>query len=224
MAGAYVASSVAYATSNKITPSLPTGWGENHLLVALCFLYGSGVTWNTPAGWTKVGNTTQLSSDWALFYKVLGSGEGNPTFTASGSANLVVSLHDFSGFATSSPLDDSSNTAYVTYNTTLQAAEVDVANQPVWAMICGASYDEGGAQAASVPSGYTERYDVETSNIGMYVATKEITSNGATGAVDATLAVETNMKHAFLVAFKLAAAGGSGVPKHSDYYHRRRAA
>lgn len=205
----YVASSSAYvASGNSIKPSLPSGWSPGHVCLALGQLYGANITWATPDGWTKVANRTQLSGDWAMFVKALASGESAPVFGASGSASLSISLHALSGLDTAAIVDSYSNTAYTIWDTSLVAASVTVIAQPVLLCLVGAAYDEGGAQAAAPPDGFTERYDAEVGASGLlhYLATKKVTANGGTGSVTATLAVETNFKHAFGVALKVAAA------------------
>jgi MSHA biogenesis protein MshQ len=96
--------SKATAGSGNVTPTLPTGWAQNDLLLCLTESYDNVVP--TITGWTAIYNRTAGANHSAsAFYKLAGAAESNPTVTHSGGSSVVAVCSAFRGVDTATPFD-----------------------------------------------------------------------------------------------------------------------
>src|SRR4030095_1844256 len=98
------------ALSAAVTPA----WGASENRTAgnllVCFVAGTGsgvgAAPAAPSGWTRVGvGSTTTSPTCALYYKIAAGADTAPTIAAITNVILTAQLAEFSGNASSSPLD-----------------------------------------------------------------------------------------------------------------------
>lgn len=112
MAYALVGSAGAVSLgASPVTPAYGQSPTENNLLICWLAMYGVSESFanfpSTPSGWTLVPGATvggSYQSNVGIYYKVAGGGDAAPTFTSTGT-EFAARLAEFSGGATSSPLD-----------------------------------------------------------------------------------------------------------------------
>ena len=126
MAIALVGSAGTVATgTNSVSPTFAQSTTAGNLLI--CWLATQNGAPGTPSGWTAaVGGTAQTE----VYYKAnCGAGETAPTISDNVSTFMAAMLCEFSGAATTSPLDQKSTRATGTTSPqTATAAAVDAAS------------------------------------------------------------------------------------------------
>jgi len=208
MAIAFCGDSSAGSSTASVAVSRPAGvvYGD----VLLAFLVGSDPaitpTFTTPSGWTSLATDTVEGRAHAVYWRRAGASEPTSyTFAHDGddavsaTAGYVVA---YSGCVYSGdPVDAYSNTAYITSDKDVVAAEVTttVAN----AVLVYLGTASGSGVGAGTIAGMTEREDAAwNGDRRILVADAVQASAGASGAKTATLTADANFtnKHAFLVA------------------------
>jgi hypothetical protein len=112
---------VASSTGATITPTFAQSTTAGNLLIA--WIYNSNGNTPTLSGWTRSHATTTAS----IMYKPnCAAGESNPAFNVGGGTNFAA-LGEFSGGATSSPVDQTGSTGNALGNGTTTASAADTA-------------------------------------------------------------------------------------------------
>lgn len=110
MAYALVGTAGALATGSgsniAITPAYGQSPTANNLLLLGVLGFGTTTTPSTPAGWT-LGPTLGAGGSATIFYRIATGGDAAPTVAALASTTWLGAVAEFSGNATSSPLDQS---------------------------------------------------------------------------------------------------------------------
>lgn len=149
--------------------STPT---ENNLLVA-CFAYRDTVDPETPpSGWTKAVTENGFSNHVGFWFKIAGASEPTAvTFAWTGAAANLLLITEYSGNATSSPLDvvdgnneGSGDVSTLSSGTTATTAEDD----ELW--IAGFVVRGGSDGFTSFTNSFTEIFDVSNAGEGLGVA------------------------------------------------------
>ncbi len=211
--------SVGSANASSVTVTTSATGSGNLLVAFVSVVQTSGVTITAPTGWVQIGTTqgtTSGNGSFAMFYLPNStSGVTSYIFSFSVSCNAAVSFEEWSGVATSSPLDqdvaqkNAKATSAPTGTTAALAASGELA---IWGLGIGAS---GTLTYSSVTNSYTE----DTAS--------NANSSGATMQAEATLFYNTSVGSAatssgctmsgagaignttILAVFKPAAGGGS---------------
>ena len=132
---AYAATSLVQsnsATSGGGGTSVAAAYGSsvtaNHLLVAICD-GGAATTFTTPAGFTAAKNESSTTSQ-GIFYKIAAGTETTVTCAAASGATmpLTTQIYEYSGVATTSPLDAVNNTTSTGTNSTPSSGSVTTSN------------------------------------------------------------------------------------------------
>lgn len=210
MAFAFInATSVNSASSSSLVCNKPTNTAQNDIMFALVSQSGAGGYPNSvPSGWASLGQNHSVSFN-ELFWKSAGGSEpGDYTWGFAGSQQGRVTIVTYrDGFATSSPIDVVSNTAYTTNNATFRAASMSVTatGSPLIFFATGVKTFAINYTKPSVPTtDWAENFDggAETSDMWVEVASMVWSGSGATGDMDATGSdtPESGNKHAFAVA------------------------
>lgn len=91
---------------SSVTPAWGSGESRTANNLLICWsLSTSGTRSGTPSGWSLAVFQNNLSTASAIFYKIAAGGDAAPTLTSASTA--YAALAEFSGNATSSPLDQS---------------------------------------------------------------------------------------------------------------------
>jgi len=191
--------------------SKPTGVAEDDIMFAHILHYNATDRLSTiPDGWVEIGRHKNGSYNQALYYKVAGASEGaSYTFGLSASSKLAVTISAYRGnFDPSDPIDDFSNTEYVTSNTTYRAASLTLTN-PNSTVLMFPSIYSGTVYTFNNPitqdAGWVEDYDHGSTSPDFSRAgyRKKIRVSGATGVIDSIGQTGSTIKHAFAVALNI---------------------
>jgi hypothetical protein len=102
---AFVAAGAAsHANNASVTPGVPAGLAQNDFMVMLAAIRGTSATVNTPAGWTLLTSSANVS----LFGKLAGASESAPTVSFTGGAAGDDTSAQIAAFRPSSPLSATS--------------------------------------------------------------------------------------------------------------------
>ncbi|MDX1708225.1 MAG: hypothetical protein R3274_06470, partial [Desulfobacterales bacterium] len=97
--------------ATSVSATFDTAPTENNLLVAIVGNRDSSTAPNTPSGWSVAISQTTNTPGQVIFYKIAGASESS-TVTVNNygtSTNLGIHIYEYSGVATSSPLDQSNS-------------------------------------------------------------------------------------------------------------------
>lgn len=198
------ASNTAWGTS--LSPSVPFSVNDDDILFAYIALSIGQAISSAPSGWASLGNDTAQKH--YLYYKIASSESGSYTWTWGSDSKARIQIAAYrGGFDPGDPIDATSNTDYVTSDTTVRAASFSVTNTDSTIIFAGCGY---GAAACTFtpptnPGTFTEDVDAGDSSSDRYItfAHYEWPSSGATGDIDATFSTTTTTKHAFAVSLNL---------------------
>lgn len=163
------------------------------------------------SAWTLVGTATPTGTATRsyLYYRIASGEPANYTVGFSGSAGYkrcVIIAYTSGDFNALDPVDVSSNTEYVTNDTTVRAAAMSVSDADSPLFFVGYVYTSSGrtwtAPAAIGGVSWTEDYNnsdlTNRFTVGAY--SMVMSSLGSTGDINATISSATTFKHAFAVA------------------------
>ena len=109
-------------SSGSVTPTLPAASGSGHLLVAVVANRANCASFSGPAGWLRATTNCTTSGTAEIWYLAnSGSGTTSAKFTWTGGSTVTGELSEWSGVATTSPLDQ---TGKVTVSTAATSATV----------------------------------------------------------------------------------------------------
>ncbi|MFA6354853.1 MAG: hypothetical protein WCW65_00275 [Candidatus Paceibacterota bacterium] len=213
MTGACVVTGIVprtYDNSSSISAVVtkPTGVVQNDIMFAYIMHNNSTDRLNSiPVGWTQIGRHKNGNSNQALYYKVAGPSEpASYTFGLSSSSRFAVTINAYRGcFNITTPIDTSSNTEYVTSNTTYRAASMNLTSSYTTVIIFP-SVNASGAKTFTAPitqsGGWTEDYanGNASSQFSRNAYSKMINTSGLTGVIDSIGFSASIGKHAFAVA------------------------
>lgn len=148
---------------NSITPTWGTGLNRTagNLLICCCDAFLVATFPTTPSGWsvaTQLTNANGLGSSISLYYKIAAGSDAAPTLGPVTSAILVGQLLEFSGNASSSPLDRFASTGLTSSPQTVNLGATDATAGELLMIV---SADQ--RSAARTPT------DTLTSNVGTVV-------------------------------------------------------
>lgn len=196
------------STSAVVTK--PTGVVQNDIMFAYILHNNATDRLTTiPSGWTQIVRHKNASSNQALYYKVAGASEpASYTFGLSASSRFAVTINAYRGcFNTTTPIQVSSNTEYITNNTTYRASSMTLLS-PYTTVIMFPSVNASGVKTFAAPvtqgGGWTQDYanGNASSQFSRNAYSKLITVSGVTGVIDSIGFSATTGKHAFAVALK----------------------
>lgn len=175
-----------------------------------------------PSGWTLVTSLIVSTSRSWVYYKVLASGDlTTHTWTWAASQKTMSTCVRYNGTHTTTPVED-----YATYTDSVGVTPHYYGSltndQPMLVGIATTPYTLATSQ--TVGTGYTERLDTGSTTPDFWHEYAD--TNGTWGGGTSNVTV-TPSRTTTALNFHLAiapAAESSGVPRHSDYYHRRRSA
>ena len=203
-----------------VTPAWGTGESRtaNNLLILWVDGQGSATLPSAPANWSIGIQKAGTSCSASVFYKVAAGGDAAPTVGAVTSTVLTAQLAEFSGNATSSPLDKTGTAAGTTSTQVATAGAADTAGGELVVYATGALYSlaatktlsnslNNGATAhnttnnsTSTVNHYDLGYGITTGNSAADADTFSFTTQRITGAVVA------------LASFKLAPSPVTVIP------------
>ena len=222
MAVSYVGTSTAsHATENvNFTIDAVAGTADGDILIMTCQSYYSG-TPTLPAGWTKfIDNEADGAT--SVWWK-RASSEG-ATYTIDPNVGASCQITVWRGCVTSgNPYDDTDMWNDGASGTTLRSV-LEPSEAGTMGVVFGRC-DTAAGPTVTPASGWTEIVDRYWADYGQtfWMAYKELASSGSTGNIDSTLSASKTGRYTVAFCLKAAPAAG-GVPEHSDYYRRRRAA
>ena len=220
MAIAFVDASLGTNYGSSLTITLPT-YAEDDLLLAFV---GRGQndpqdTWDDDGGggngWTRlVSNYTSLGRDeeTAIFYKVAGASESNPTFTHGGNYNLTGIIASYRGGDTSSPFDvaynNSNHYLFTLDDSTPTPPAITTATDGA-VVIVMSHINNGQISVIGAPTNYTLRESNVDTNANIMLADRTIASAGTEtpGAWNNTTSGDLSESHSYTLAIKPAGAG-----------------
>lgn len=177
--------------SNTVALTLSSGWQAGDLAIAAITVEDTvdRVGLGTPAdGWTEILDTvlsTRTHRTW-VFYRVLQSGDSDPTWTLNASDEWAAALVVFRGISGAAPIVEASAQVNNSSTTSSTAPSVSILNGGYLLHI--ASNMAGSTWTP--PSGYTELADrrsgSSTSNISLSIHGIDTASDGTSGTAVAT--------------------------------------
>ncbi len=194
---------------NSALINKPTGVVTNDIMFAhILHTNNSDRLVSIPADWILIGRHRNGSSNQALYYKVATTTEAaSYTFNFSANPPVGITISAYRGcFNPLNPVIASSNTQYVTSNTTYRASAITVpANTtvlffPSVVTTTAATF----ANPLTQSGGWTEDYDSNSSVSGhaRAVYRKMISAASSTGVIDSIGMTGTTIKHTFSVGLR----------------------
>lgn len=202
MALTFVNAATANNTVNSLACSKPTNTAEGDLMIA-AVTSEAQYSNNVPSGWTEIGKN---SSSFAVYYKIAGSSEpASYTWGFAATRITKISIASYrASFNTSDLIEQTSNTAYTTNNTTLRAADMSVTNSNCYLFFVGQSYSSKTITFTKPANPTTDwALDYQNANNNLYAhcfCSMEWSSSGSTGTMDGAISSGTTTKHAIAVA------------------------
>jgi hypothetical protein len=125
---------IGVASQGAVTSAVTPAWGTSENRTAgnllICFVAVTGVTTQavTPSGWTQGPSQGANSCSTTIFYKIAAGADAAPTIAAITSGIIAAQLAEFSGNATSSPIDQNSSGGSTSSPVTVNLVTPDVAS------------------------------------------------------------------------------------------------
>lgn len=211
-ASALVGTPTLYNSAGSVTAvaTKPTGVAQNDIMFAhILHFNGTDRLSTIPTGWIQIGKHKNGAYNQALYYKVAGASEGaSYTFGLSASSKVAVTLSAYRGcFNPADPIAVSSNTEYVTNNTTYRAASMTLPSANMTVLMFPSIYNtrvRTFANPLTQGGDWTEDYDhgATTSDFTRAGYRKYIPAAGVIGVIDSIGRTGTTVKHAFGVGLK----------------------
>jgi hypothetical protein len=218
-------------STDTAAPTLPANWANNDIAFLYILRHANVDPSTPPSGWNLIGamNNGTTTRHW-LYSRLLQTGDSAPSTVWAAADQTFACI--FCLYGNAADLDTtsqtswilaSSNTAYATNDTNLKAAGLELSEAAPLLHI-GGLHDGGTARTFTAPAGYTERIDLRGSSSASSLNVNQKDSDhdaGTVSEVSSTISATSQYKHAWLVAVKKAAVGGSIVPVHllkSRYY------
>ncbi|MGH8758164.1 MAG: pilus assembly protein [Burkholderiales bacterium] len=194
------AGTAGIATSGNVTPTLPSGWAANDLLICLAESFDLVDHTTSSVGWTRIynlkGSATHSAS---AFYKIAGASESNPVLSHTGGAGIVAQCFAYRGVDTVQPFDvpyagAASATSNTTSDSTIDTGSVTTVTANTMILMTSHQANDFGSLNVTTAGGLTwaqsgrTAYNPSGSNndvgIGLHYATK--TAIGAVGPLVVT--------------------------------------
>ncbi len=203
-----------YNAASQTTPfnavvNKPTNTANNDIMFTLIMRNNNGAVDSVPTGWTLLAQHQYSTTYHQMLYWKLASGEGASytwSFASSGSTAITVATFR-GGFNTANPIDTYSNTEYITSNTTVRAASMNVSAAGSVLLNFASFYSSNTTRNFTKPSVPTtdwvehNDYWITASDFARTIDSMTWTGSGATGNIDTTCSTTgTTVKHAFAVA------------------------
>lgn len=221
MAYTHVDTNSATTTTGAVTPTLPTGWAANDLLVLT--LYSDGGTIVAPGTWTLVRRSTfNGANQHVTYWKIAGAGETAPACTGGSSRTNAVISGFRGGPASGFVLDvengqvNAAQTATTSPGVTTSQAN-DLMNHSV------AIKNTGGHTAPSSPA-YTEPAQGDTT-VGSTTAVSYLIGQaaGATGNISGTASAAVINVANLMAFFETIPVAGKAPPPWEIFRNQRNA-
>jgi hypothetical protein len=163
------AQSTSTSNLSSGTPTLPTGWAQNDILILWIETRSSSLT--LPGGWTAVPSAVPTYPTFGttsrFYWKRAGSSESNPNVTSSGSDMYILQVYAFRGcISTGTPVENLAYTAVESATTSIvfPAVTTSGGDELLMLHVSGSSGSTVGAVTNGNLTGITERIDVDSSN------------------------------------------------------------
>jgi hypothetical protein len=175
------------SSATSVAPALPAGWAAGDFGVAFCHKDDDAGDWTWSSGtgeWTQLDEwSSTLGNDyrWAVFYRVMQTGDTAPTFSTGDSAEECSGMiHMFRGVNNSSPWDQTHVKTEGENNSLPDAPDITTQTDGAWVITWHvATLDD--INTAGAPTDYTVRGNVVGATMDerqQVVATREIASAG----------------------------------------------
>jgi hypothetical protein len=193
------------------TPSYGQTPTANNLLICWASAL-SGISITTPTGWSVgISDDDGVSSSLFIFYKIAAGSDAQPTITGSGSPNVWCQLAEFSGNATSSPLDQTGANHATSSPTVATNGAADAASGELLIMLGMYKMSKGGSStSAHAPNNgasdnNTANQDSDTVNLNHIRYTYGITTGNSSADNDSFSDGSMNLTniHVVIASFKL---------------------
>lgn len=135
-------------SGTSVTPAYAQATSAGNLLVGWIVSDGTSTISTSASGW--VGASSQQNPSSAIFYRPnSGAGETAPTFTCTGGSTVSACLAEFSGGATSSPVDQNNVNSSVTTPCLVFNNVADVALGELVCVVCFGVHSKAGTATTS---------------------------------------------------------------------------
>ena len=206
------------AVATSIGPAFGQATTAGNFLLCLVASGGNtALTLSLNQGWTQGPHNTATGAHAEIWFKPnCAAGETAPTVTASASTRIDAVLLEFSGIATTTPLDQSGSLNSTTSPQTVSCSAVDggagrlIAVAGAWASSAAST-----ATFTDTLTGYTVAYDSgATSRLMNIRAGYSLTATtGSVADSDQAAATKANLNAVALAIASFAPAGGLGTPR-----------
>lgn len=134
----------------------------NNLLILHCFGFTTATLPTTPSGWTIAKQVAGTSCSSTLYYRIATGADAAPAIAAVVGTAFTVMANEFSGGASSSPVDQTGSGTAATTPIVATNAAVDAATGELLVYVGGCLYSA--AQTASLIPTLTNATAVDTNN------------------------------------------------------------
>lgn len=176
--------SQSFGTS--VSPGLPASRVVGNLLVMVWYHGASGITPNTPSGWTLLDSSPTDSVDMFIWWRIVDGTETTPTITWTGSTSAHAYILQYTGNLGNSGWlgTESKNSSASTPSTNMNHPGITTtANNSLVVMIAGNTAVT--FTAGQAPTGYTAEFDNANDEVADVA---EVTKGSSSPAVAQTLA------------------------------------
>jgi len=210
----------AQASSSSITVNKPSGVTSGDLLIIFCYqeIYGTYAAPTGLTGWTQTGQysgTPTVRVPISIFYRIADGTEGaSETLTFSGSARDVAWYFRISGIDATTPIDVSGVADNVGGSTSYTVPGVTTTTNNALALAFLGAWGGGGYPFTTATSGwsvdYTTQYGTQAYVPSDAIASKVISTAGATGDMTLDGNAATSYANYVMIAIAPASGGSSG--------------
>lgn len=173
-------------SSGTLSPAFGQTTTANHLLI--CWLATQQATnpSTPPTGWS-LGESGQTGAGAAIYYKIAAGGDAAPTFTVT--TNTIVELAEFSGNATSSPVDQVGFSGSANATNTVTSAAADALTGELIIGVSTALYSTSTTRTVTSALGTVSATNTPGTNSGVSTA---LFFNFVWGITTSNAAADTN--------------------------------
>ena len=212
MAVSYISSSSNKSATTSVVVTAPASLQNGDIMIMIVNSFRS--TSATPgahavSGWTQIyTRATSTRYIFSIWYKRCASESGNYTATSTSSLQMEAAIAVYRGCVSSgTPVDVSSNTAYVTSSTIVRGATITPTVADGFFVWGGFFYLATG-NTLTKPTALTLRETQQNTNNTITLADLAYSTTSASGNQDGTSGATATVKHAYLLALKPAVPKG----------------
>ena len=206
MAVSYISSSSNKSATSSVVVTAPASLQNGDIMIMIvnsCRSTSATPGAHAVSGWTQIyTRATSTRYIFSIWYKRCASESGNYTATSTSSVQMEAAIAVYRGCVVSgTPVDVSSNTAYVTSGTIVRGATITPTVADGFFVWGGFFYLATG-NTLTAPSGMNSRETQQNTNYTITLADLAYSTTAASGSKDGTAGATCTVKHAFLLALK----------------------